>query len=129
MKMNAARNIENPIDDAPDDDIADRDRRVLLEIINELRADNAIVVANLTAENWRLIQKAAAERNALPELYLPLKAAAILVVGIREADYEKVRKWCELGKIVAEKRGGQWFVQMKSLRDYFATTQRKTDAV
>jgi hypothetical protein len=68
--MNAARDIPQPIDDPPEDDadrdalpiepmiadeIADRDRRILLEIIDSLRADTAVVIANLQRENFRLV--------------------------------------------------------------------------
>jgi hypothetical protein len=38
----------------PDEDDAGRDRRVYLELIDELRVDTAIVVANLKAQLWRL---------------------------------------------------------------------------
>jgi hypothetical protein len=107
-------------------DIADRDRKVALEIMADMQA----TIRALQTSNWRYVaEKAAAALNAPPEVWLPLKAAASLVVGIREADYEKVRKWCELGKIVAQKRGAHWFIRMDSLRDHAATTQRKTDAV
>ena len=68
--MKTAR--DTPPIDPPTDDNADRDRRVLLELIDEFRADHAIVVANLKAENWRLIEKD--ERDAPPEIWRPLKA-------------------------------------------------------
>ena len=84
--MNAARNIENPIDDAPDDDIADRDRRVLLEIIDELRADTANTIAGLQRENWTL--KAAQVERDTPN-WLTIQRAAHKA----GCSYEWARNW------------------------------------
>jgi hypothetical protein len=144
---NTARDpADHPIDPPDEDDAAARDRRVLLDLIDELRADAAIVAANLKAENWRLIQKA--ERDKPPEVWKSIKAAiraasvdvwvrqgAIFVPPAqkneqarqrqRKSDEERVRRWCELGIIVAEKRGGRWFIRMDSLNTYLAGLRGK----
>jgi hypothetical protein len=94
----------------------------------------------LQADNWRLIAKA--ERDKPPEIWksirFAIRAASVDIwvrQGIfvppaqnneharqrqRETDEERVRKWCELGIIVAEKRGGRWFVRMDSFNAYLA---------
>ena len=117
---------ETKFDPPPEDDAA-RDRRVYLEMIDELHASTARTVAGLkadnarvVAENWRLIQQAAA-RDAPPQTWLPLKAAAADVA----VEYENVRYWCEQGVIVAEKRGGRWFVRMDSLQAHVAALRGK----
>lgn len=107
--MNTAR-----ADDPPDDDVD---------------ALKAMIVA-LRAENWRFITEKAA-RDVPPEVWLPLMAASIDVWGAdrserqRKSDYENVRKWCELGTIVAEKRGGRLFVRMDNLRAHVAALRAK----
>jgi hypothetical protein len=113
---NTARDPADPID-PPTDDNAARDRRVLLDLIDEFRADHAIVVANLKAENWRLIQKA--ERDKPREIWLSLKAASMVdgdrTERQRDTDYENMRKKCENGTLIAAKRGagrGLWFVRV-----------------
>lgn len=68
-------------------------------------------INSLQAEVWRLISEKVA-RGAPPQIWLTLKAAA---GDVGEA-YENVRKWCELGVIVAEKRGSRWFIQIDYLR-------------
>ena len=78
------------------------------------------IIAALQAETWRLISEKVA-RGAPPEVWLALKAAAF-DVGV---DYETVRYWCDHGAIVAEKRGGRWFVKMDSLRTFVAALRRK----
>jgi hypothetical protein len=115
---------ETKFDPPPEDDAA-RDRRVYLEMIDELHASTARTVAGLVAdnarvvaENWRLIQEKA-EREA-PQ-WLTLKRAA----GLVEIEYENVRYWCEQGVIVAEKRGGRWFVRMDSLQAHVAALRGK----
>ena len=52
--MNRARNNARPIE-SPEDDAGDRDRSILLEISDSLRANTAIVIANRQRENFRLI--------------------------------------------------------------------------
>jgi hypothetical protein len=113
--MSAAKLIEMA-DVAPDpvDADADRDRALALDVISNMQA----IIAALQADNWRLISEKAA-RSAPPQVWLPLKRAAADVTE----PYENVRKWCELGVIVAEKRGwgrGRWYVEMGSLRAHVA---------
>lgn len=105
-----------------DADAADRDRALALYLLGtmqrdifELRAHTARVIADIKAENWRLIQQAAA-RDAPPDKWLPLKAAAIDVA----VEYENARSWCERGVVVAEKRGGRWFVRLDNLHAHVA---------
>jgi hypothetical protein len=86
------------------------------ETVDHLQA----IIAALQAETWRLISEKVA-RSAPPEFWLALKAAAF-DVGV---DYENARYWCDRGLIVAEKRGGRWFAQMDSLREYVAMIRRK----
>jgi hypothetical protein len=100
--------------DPPPEDAAARDRRVYLDMIVDLRAQTARTVAGLeadkarmAAENWRLIQQAAA-RDAPPQTWRPLKAAAA------DVPYQNVLGWCKQGVIVAELRGGRWYVRMDS---------------
>jgi hypothetical protein len=102
--------------DPPPEDAAARDRRVYLDMIVDLRAQTARTVAGLeadkarmAAENWRLIQQAAA-RDAPPQTWRPLKAAAADV----DEPYQNVLGWCKQGVIVAELRGGRWYVRMDS---------------
>jgi hypothetical protein len=111
----------------PPDDDADHDRRVYItemsamqRVIVELRADTASTVANLKAENWRLIAEKAA-RDAPPSVWRALKPAAA-DAGV---EYETTRSWCELGVIVAQKRIGRWFVQMDSLYAHVAALRGK----
>jgi hypothetical protein len=78
------------------------------------------IIAALQADNWRLISEKAA-RGAPPKVWLPLKAAA----SDAGADYENARYWCEHGVIVAEKRGGRWFVRMDSLQAHVAALRGK----
>jgi hypothetical protein len=102
------------------DDAADRDRAFALAEMSSMQA----MIAALRADNWRLIQKAAAQ-DAPPEVWLPLKAASVDA----GEPYENVRKWCELGTIVAEKRGwgrGRWFVRMDSLHAHVAAKRGKS---
>jgi hypothetical protein len=115
---NTARDPADPID-PPTDDNAARDRRVLLDLIDEFRADHAIVVANLKAENWRLIQKA--ERDKPPEMWWLLKAVIAVdwdrpTERQEKTDHERMRRWCATGVVVAERRGpgnGRWWVRMQ----------------
>jgi hypothetical protein len=119
-----------------DEDDAARDRRVYIEEMSRLQD----TIAGLQADNWRLIQKA--ERDKPPEIWksirFAIRAASVDIwvrQGIfvppaqkneqarkrqRKSDEERVRKWCELGKIVAEKRGGHWFVRMDSFNAFLA---------
>jgi hypothetical protein len=111
-------------DDPTDGDDADRDRRVYINEMTrmqrdivELRADTASTVANLQAENWRLISA----QPAPPAVWRALKPAAANA-GV---EYETARSWCELGIIVAEKRGGRWFVRMDSLYGHVTALRGK----
>ena len=86
---------ETKFDPPPEDDAA-RDRRVYLEMIDELHASTARTVAGLkadnarvVAENWRLIQEKA-EREA-PQ-WLTLKRAA----DKAGCTYERARAWAAL---------------------------------
>jgi hypothetical protein len=78
------------------------------------------IVAALQAETWRLISEKVA-RSAPPEVWWALKAAAY-DVGV---DYENARYLCDHRVVVAEKRGGRWFVRMDSLRTYVEALRRK----
>jgi hypothetical protein len=101
------------------DDDADHHRVYLNEMtrmqadIVELRANTA----NLKAENWRLLSA----RSAPPVVWRALKPAAA-DAGV---DYENARSWCEKAIIVAEKRGGRWFVRMDSLYAHAAALRGK----
>jgi hypothetical protein len=111
-------------DDPTDGDDVDRDWRVYIKEMTrmqrdivELRADTASTVANLQAENWRLI----CAQSAPPVVWRALKPAAA-DAGV---DYENARSWCEKAIIVAEKRGGRWFVRMDSLYAHAAALRGK----
>jgi hypothetical protein len=128
---------------APDENDAARDRRVYLEEMGRMQQKLTRFESDfkaLQADNWRLIQRA--ERDKPPEIWksirFAIRAASVDIwvrQGIfvppaqnneqarqrqRETDEERVRKWCELGIIVAEKRGGRWFVRMDSFNAYLA---------
>jgi hypothetical protein len=107
-------------DESTDADDADHDRRVyasemtrMQAVIIELRANTA----NLKAENWRLLSA----RAAPPAVWRALKPAAA-DAGV---DYENARSWCEKAIIVAQKRGGRWFVRMDSLYAHVAALRGK----
>jgi hypothetical protein len=109
-----------------DGDDADRDRALALCLLTtmqsdiiELRANTARTVADMKAENWRLIQQAAV-RDA-PPVWWALKPAAA-DVGI---EYENCRFWCKRGVVVAKKVGGRWFVEMGSLRAHVGALRGK----
>jgi hypothetical protein len=94
MIMNAAQPIG-----PPDENDAARDRRVFLDLIDEFRADNAIVVANLqkqlfrlTAEkverdtpNWQTLQRASAKAGCTYEWARAWAAKAIKAGRSHEA--------------------------------------------
>jgi hypothetical protein len=95
-----------------------------------LRADAAIVAANLKAETWRLIQKA--ERDKPPEIWWPLPAACVVdgdhTDRQRKTHHENMRKKCENGTLIAEKRGprrGCWWVRMQECPDGLTPMLRK----
>jgi hypothetical protein len=106
--------------DPPDEDDAARDRAIYLEEMSRLQSKNTGLedtIAALQADNWRLIQKA--ERDKPPEIWFSLKAASMVdgdrTERQRDTDYENMRKKCENGTLIAEKRGagrGLWFVRM-----------------
>jgi hypothetical protein len=87
----------------------------LLQIAEELRADNARLAAKLADRD-----RAIADRDArISELVREdakltrLKAAA-LTLGI---DYEQARRWCARGFLESARRqGGLWFCNIEDLR-------------
>jgi hypothetical protein len=118
--MSAAR--DEPIDpeDVAEGDWAGAVRTIsgFQAALDEIHDDNQ----RLKRENFRLLAEKAA--LAAPQRWLPLKRAA----GEIGEPYENVRKWAELGKIVAQKRGwgrGNWYVEMSSLHAYAAAKRGK----
>jgi len=74
-----------------------------------LRRENIALhatVATLQADNARLL----AMNGPLPPEWKPLKA-----VHRGTFSYEAVRKWAIAGLIIAERRGGRWFVLVGSM--------------
>jgi hypothetical protein len=121
--MNAARNPED--DDPPVDYLA-----VAVDVLTGMQATIDQLRADMRRKDWqRLVESQAATKPA--EVWRPLKAAAMDVEHPgcserqRKANYEAVRKWCELGVIVAEKRGGHWFVRMDSLQRHVTALRGK----
>jgi hypothetical protein len=107
-------------DEPTDGDDADRDRRVYTSEMTRMQADIIELranTANLKAENWRLLSA----RAAPPAVWRALKPAA----ADARVDYENARSWCEKAIIVAEKRGGRWFVRMDSLYAHAAALRGK----
>jgi hypothetical protein len=99
------------------------DRAVFVACLAELQSwgqSQTDELKALRAENWRLLAKMAA-RDAPPEVWRPLKPAA----ADAGTEYENARSWCKLGVIVAEKRGGRWFVRMDSLHSHVAASRGK----
>jgi hypothetical protein len=122
--MNAARD-QSDEDDPPDDDPPVDYLAVAVEALTGMQATIDQLQADMRRKDWqRLVETQAATKAA--EVWRPLKAAAIDVEPPecserqRKANYENVRKWCELGVIVAEKRGGHWYVEMGNLRAHIA---------
>jgi hypothetical protein len=130
---NTARDpVDHPID-PPDEDDAARDRRFYIDEMTRMQAEVDVTSRDLTSaqaiiaemettrarQNWRLL----AERTARPaEVWLPLTFAAIDLVGTELKDYERVRKWCELRKIVCKQDDPpHWLVEMNSARAYAAS--------
>jgi hypothetical protein len=101
---------------SPADTDADRDRALALDLITGMQA----TIEALRRDNWRLVA-GKAERDALPQVWRPLKAAAI-DAGV---PYQDALSWCNHGVIVAEKRGGRWFVRVDSLRAHVAALRGK----
>jgi hypothetical protein len=86
-----------------------------------LAADNA----RLRLENASLLERLS-ELETPPEKWLPLKVGAFAAGAIDAGGkYENPRKWCERGVVVAEKRGGRWFVRMDSLQAHVAALRAK----
>jgi hypothetical protein len=126
--MNAARD-EHPID-PPDDDPPVDHLAVAVDVLTGMQATIDQLQADMRRKDWqRLVESQAATKPA--EVWRPLKAAAMDVEHPgcserqRKANYEAVRKWCELGVIVAEKRGGHWFVRMDSLQRHVTALRGK----
>ena len=122
--MNAARD-QSDEDDPPDDDPPVDYLAVAVEALTGMQATIDQLQADMRRKDWqRLVETQAATKAA--EVWRPLKAAAMDVEHPgcserqRKANYEAVRKWCELGVIVAEKRGGHWYVEMGNLRAHIA---------
>jgi len=82
---------------------------VLAGLVNSLTADNVALRAEI------------AKRDAVPEK--PIKWVALKQAERGSFGYEAVRTWCVAGVIVAEKRGGRWFVSDASLREHVASLQ------
>jgi uncharacterized protein YecA (UPF0149 family) len=83
-------------------------------------------------QNWRVLAAKTAQAAKAAQLLVPLTMAADELVDLRprntyrarqKNNYEKIRAWCELGYVVAEKRGkaGNWVVEMNSLWAFAAT--------
>jgi hypothetical protein len=122
----------HPID-RPDENDGARDRRFYIDEMTRLQAKVDVTSRELTSaqaiiaemeterarQNWRLL----AERTAKPpEVWLPLTFAAIDLVGTEYKDYERVRKWCELGKILCKQDDPpHWLVEMNSARAHAAS--------
>lgn len=68
-------------------------------------------MVQMQADTFRIIAANVA-RSAPPAIWRPLKNAAV-DTGV---GYETCRYWAEHGVIVAEKRGGRWFIRMDSLQ-------------
>jgi hypothetical protein len=121
--MNAART------ERPEDDTA-RDRRLLLEMlfskqveVDAAERDKTRMQRDIDELYWRRIRDDASTAQAAKdeEIWFPLKAAAIYLVGIEVRDYERVREWCASGKVVAKKDGPNWLVEMTNAREYAAS--------
>ncbi len=76
-------------------------------MVDELKRDTAEQIAEQAAKITALEQQ---RRDVPPPEWIALKAA-----DRGQFSYEAVRKWCEDGVIVAEKRRGRWFVNVASL--------------
>jgi hypothetical protein len=136
--MNAAR-TEHPIDPPDDSDPPVDYLAAAVEVINAqagtitgLQRAMDEMQQERARQNWRrLVEAQAAAKAAPPQTWRALKAAAMDVEPPgcserqRKANYENVRKWCELGVIVAEKRGGHWYVRMDSLQAHIAAKRGK----
>jgi hypothetical protein len=125
--MNAARTkhpIDPPEDDPPVDYLAVAVEVITgqAEVITGMQRAMDEMQRDVRRQNWRrLVAAQAAAKDAATEVWRPLKAAA----GLVEIEYENVRYWCEQGVIVAEKRGGRWFVRMDSLQAHVAALRGK----
>jgi hypothetical protein len=126
--MNIAR--KPPIDPPPLEDNADRDRRLLLEMLFSKQAEIDAAERDKTRMQrdidelryWRRIRDDASTAQAAEDaqIWAPLTAVAIDLVGIELRDYERVREWCASGKVVAKKVGPNWLVEMTSAQEYAA---------
>jgi hypothetical protein len=137
--MNAAR-TERPID--PPEDDADRDRRILLEMLGAANRETTRMQRDIDElRYWRRIRddvrKADSTAQAAQDAqdWLPLTMAAVALLGPgpyedrrfpydwkrEKRNHERVRKWCELRKIVCKKSGELWMVEMNSAWAYAAT--------
>jgi hypothetical protein len=82
--------------DSPQDAAIRRENVALRATIAALQADNARLMATngtVSAPEWKALK--AVDRGTFT--------------------YEAVRSWAVAGLIVAEKRGGRWFVQVQSM--------------
>jgi hypothetical protein len=146
--MNAQRDMPQTIDDPPDDDdadrgrneqpqspedVADRDRRLLLELLDEAERDKTSLQAIITElenergrRNWRQLTERIAREKKDAEIWCPLTMAAIGLFApatgqyparMQKTHYERLRAWCEDSKIIARQDGtGHWLVEMNSAR-------------
>jgi hypothetical protein len=144
--MNAAR-TEQPIE--PSEDDAARDLRLLLEMFVSKQAEVDAAERDKTRMQrdidelryWRRIRNDARKADSTAQAakdaqdWLPLTMAAVALLGPgpyedrrfpydwkrEKRNHERVRKWCELGKIVCKKSGELWMVEMNSAWAYAAT--------
>jgi hypothetical protein len=128
--MNIAR--KPPINPPPLEDNADRDRRLLLEMLFSKQAEVDAAERDKTRMQrdidelryWRRIGDDARKAESTAQdaqIWAPLTAAAIDLVGIELRDYERVREWCASSKVVAKKVGPNWLVEMTGARKYAAS--------
>jgi hypothetical protein len=132
--MNIAR--KPPIDPPPPEDDAARNLRLLLEMFVSKQAEVDAKQAELDAAErdktgmQRIIDESRYWRRTRVELYVTLRAAADELYdprkfpsGARQRknNKERVRKWCELKKIVCKKYGKRWMVEANSFFAHVAT--------
>jgi hypothetical protein len=125
--------------DPPVEDIAARDRRVLLELLVDAEREKTDLQAIIdemekdrARQRWRQLADKTAKAARDAQIWLPLTMAAIDLLGPKnkaapydrkrqQRDYEKLRDWCEKGKILFRRRGALIDVEMNSARAFAAT--------
>lgn len=78
------------------------------------------LVQILVRDNAQMRAKLATLEQRDTQPVPPPEWVALKAVPHGQFSYEAVRKWCEDGVIVAEKRGGRWFVVKTSLAAHLA---------